>query len=192
MPGRNFKRLFDVAEENYGYVTTEAAREIGIRPQRLAEMAARGGLRREALGLYRLNPYPTHELDDYRKATLWPRGTEGVLSHETALELYDLGDVNPAKIHITVPKGYRIRRREPPPAYVFHHEELDEIDATRFEGIPIVTVATALRQCNREGLRRDLLRQALEEGREVGLVHRDDYLALLHELGLDRLAASPH
>ncbi len=39
------------------------------------------------------------------EATLWPRGAHGALSHETALDLYGLSDVNPAKIHITVPHG---------------------------------------------------------------------------------------
>ena len=70
----------------------------------------------QGLGLYRLDPFPAHALDSYRKATLWPYGVEGVLSHETALDLYELSDVNPAMIHITVPKRYRLRRRNWPPS----------------------------------------------------------------------------
>jgi len=41
MPGHNFKILFDLAIDNYGFVTVEDARRAGIRPQRLAEMAAK-------------------------------------------------------------------------------------------------------------------------------------------------------
>ena len=143
MPGRHFKTLYEIAEDNYGFLTVDDARRVGIRPQRLAEMARRGSLQRQGLGLYRLDPFPAHALDSYRKATLWPYGVEGVLSHETALDLYELSDVNPAMIHITVPKRYRLRRREAPPVYRFHHEDLDALDITRHEGLPIVTPAKA-------------------------------------------------
>jgi predicted transcriptional regulator of viral defense system len=190
MPGRNFKTLYEVAEDNYGFLTVEDARQVGIRPQRLAEMARRGSLRREGLGLYRLEPFPPHELDEYRKATLWPYSIEGVLSHETALDLYELSDVNPAKIHITLPKHYRLRRRQTPPAYRFHHEDIVASEITRHEGLPIVTPAKAIRQCHAAHLRRDLLRQALEDARQRGLVSRDAYQELMGELDFDA-AVSP-
>ncbi len=189
MPGRNFKTLYEIAEDNYGFLTVNAARQAGIRPQRLAEMARRGSLRREGLGLYRLDPFPAHELDSYRKATLWPYGIEGVLSHETALDLYELSDVNPAKIHITVPKRYRLRRREAPPSYRFHHEDLDERDVTRHEGLPIVTPAKAIRQCHETHLRRDLLRQALEDAKQHGLLTHSAYNDLMNKLKFDTAKA---
>jgi predicted transcriptional regulator of viral defense system len=185
MPGRNFIALYEIAEDNYGFLTVEDARRADIRPQRLAEMARRGSLRREGLGLYRLDPYPPHELDDYRKATLWPYGIEGILSHETALDLYGLSDVNPAKIHITVPKRYRLRRRQTPSSYRFHHEDLDERDVTLHEGLPIVTAAKAIRQCHKANLRRDLLRQALEDAKQHGLLTRGAYNDLMREFEFD-------
>lgn len=116
-------------------------------------------------------------------------GVEGVLSHETALDLYELSDVNPTKIHITVPKRYRLRRREAPPAYRFHHEDLDTHDITRHEGLPIVTPTKAIRQCHEAYLRRDLLRQALEQVRERGLLNRSAYAELMHEVGFDPATA---
>ncbi len=189
MPGRNFKTLYEIAEDNYGFVTVEGARRAGVRPQRLAEMARRGALRREGRALYRLDPFPPHELDSYRKATLWPYPVEGVLSHETALELYELSDVNPAKVHVTVPSGYRIRHREVPTLYVLHHENIDARDVTRHEGLPIVTPAKAIRQCHDAHLRRDLLRQALEDAKRRGLVTRAEYNGLMRELDFDPAAA---
>jgi predicted transcriptional regulator of viral defense system len=189
MPGRNFKTLHEIAEDNYGFLTVNDARRAGILPQRLAEMARRGSLQREGVGLYRVDPFPTHELDNYRKATLWPYGVEGVLSHETALDLYELSDVNPAKIHITVPKRYRLRRRGVPPAYGFHNEDLEERDITRHEGLPIVTSAKAIRQCHEANLRRDLLRQALEDAKRRGLLTQSAYGELMHELEFDPATA---
>lgn len=189
MPGRNFKALYEIAEDNYGFLTVDDARRAGVLPQRLAEMARRGSLQREGLGLYRLDPFPSHELDSYRKATLWPYGVEGVLSHETALDLYELSDVNPPKIHITVPKRYRLRRREAPSSYRFHHEDLDESNITRHESLPIVTPAKAIRQCHEANLRRDLLRQALEDAKQRGLLTRGTYSELMHEFEFDSATA---
>jgi predicted transcriptional regulator of viral defense system len=185
MPGRNFKTLFDIAADNYGFVTLDDARRVGIRPQRLVEMAARGALRREGFGVYRVEPFPVHEFDTYRKATLWPHGADGILSHETALELYGLSDVNPAKIHITVPKHYRVRHRKLPAPYLLHHEDLRGNEVTRFEGLPIVTAATAIRQCLKEGVRRDLLRQAIGEAKANGTVTQAEHTQLLSELEAD-------
>jgi len=185
MPGRNFKTLYEIAEDNYGFVTVAEARRAGIRPQRLVEMAGRGALRREGFAVYRLDPFPAHQLDSYKKATLWPYPVEGVLSHETALDLYELGDFNPARIHVTVPGAYRIRRREVPKLYVLHHDDLDARDVTRYEGLPIVTAAKAIRECEQAHARRDLLRQALEDGKRRGLVSRADYGRLMEELAFD-------
>jgi hypothetical protein len=84
---------------------------------------------------------------------------------------------------ITVPKRYRLRRREAPPVYRFHHEDLDTHDITRHEGLPIVT-PKAIRQCHAH-LRRDLLHQALEQARERGLLNRSAYAELMHELDFD-------
>ena len=191
MPGRNYKVLYEIAEDNYGFITVDDGRRAGIRPQRLAEMARRGSLRREGLGLYRLDPFPANELDSYRKATLWPYGVQGVLSHDTALELYKLSDANPDKIHITLPRAYRIRRRAVPDLYQLHHEDLHERDVTRHEGLPIVTPAKAIRQCHDRHMRRDLLRQALDDAKRLGLLSPSGYDALVTELGFDATAAPP-
>jgi predicted transcriptional regulator of viral defense system len=100
-------------------------------------------------------------------AVLWPHGVPGVLSHETALALYDLSDVNPAAIHLTVPATHRLRR--PPPAgYRIHHGDLRPDEITGLEGLPITTVVRTLRDCREAHLGPALLRQALEEARRVG------------------------
>jgi predicted transcriptional regulator of viral defense system len=190
MPGLNFKKLYEIGEDNYGFVTMEDARRAGILPQRVIEMAHRGTLHREGRALYRLDPFPAHPLDSYRKATLWPYPVEGVLGYETALDLYELGDVNPAKVHVVVPRDFRVRRRTVPAQYVLHHEDLDERDVTRYEGLPVVTAAKAIRQCDQAHLRRDLLRQALEEARQRGLLTRSAYSDLMRELRFD-VAVAP-
>lgn len=169
MPGRAYETLFELASEQYGYVTREQAVALGFNKDTLAQMAQRGRVENVSHGLYRFKAFPPGPLDTYMESTLWPRGTRGVLSHETALDLYDLSDVNPAKVHITLPPGHRISR-EAPKLYALHFEPLEEDEVTYHEGIPITTVERSIRDCHREHLRRDLLRQAIEQARARGLI----------------------
>jgi predicted transcriptional regulator of viral defense system len=37
----------------------------------------------------------------------------GTLSHDTALDLHELCDINPAQIHITIPTAYRLQKPVP-------------------------------------------------------------------------------
>jgi predicted transcriptional regulator of viral defense system len=167
MPGQIYNHIAELAADNYGYVTTDQAVEAGINPERLVDLARRGQIERRGTALYRVPLIPPTPLDPYREATLWPRGAEAVISHESALDLYGLGDVNPAKVHITVPRTHRPRRHIPA-QYRLHREDLRDDEVVLYEGIPIVTAAKAIRQTHRLGPA--LLRQAIEEGGRRGLI----------------------
>lgn len=112
-------------------------------------------------------------------ATLWPRGL-GVLSHETALDLHDLCDVNPAKVHVSVPMSYRVTR-EVPAVFVIHRRRLGPGEVTRHEAIPTVTPARAILDGIEVNLRSGLIDQAIEVARSRGLLTADD---------LERIAAA--
>ena len=143
MPRSAYTTVVEIAGEQQGYVTQEDARGAGIAPTTLARMAERGTLVRTSHGVYRVPLIPAGPLDQYREATLWPRGVRGVLSNETALSLYELSDVNPAKIHITVPRAHRPQRATPT-LYVVHRADLRDDEITAHEGIPIVTPVRAI------------------------------------------------
>jgi hypothetical protein len=115
------------------------------------------------------------------QATLWPRNADAVISHASALGLYELGDVNPAKIHITVPQAHR-PRREIPALYVLHREDLGSENLTTHEGIPIVTAAKAIHQAHEAHLGPALIRTAIEDGRRRGLLKRTEAVRLHEEL----------
>jgi predicted transcriptional regulator of viral defense system len=183
MPGPIYKTLAELAADRYGYITTADAAEAGIDPHRLLEMAKRGHLERAATGVYRVLLIPPTPLDPYMLATLWPRQARGVISHESALDLHGLSDVNPNKIHITVPPGHR-PRREIPRLYVLHHEALAPDEVTAHEGVPIVTAAKAIRQAQATHLGPALIGQAIGDGRRRGLLTRQEAEELERELGL--------
>ncbi len=181
MPGAIYNQLAELAGENYGYLTTEQVEDAGIDPHRLLELARRGQLERRAHALYRLPLIPPTPLDAYREATLWPRGIEGVISHASALDLYELGGANPARIHLTLPRSHRPRRKVPR-QYVLHHEDLAPAEMRAYEGIPAVTPAKAIRQSRKLGP--ELVRGAIEDGLKRGLLRRAEGEDLCQELGL--------
>jgi predicted transcriptional regulator of viral defense system len=181
MPGKRYNEIFDLAAEQYGYVTTADVHDLGIDIRRLSDLKKRGQADHPAVGLYRLNAIPATRWDPYMAAALWHHGL-GVVSHETALDLYDVSDVNPAKIHVSIPRTPRLTRT-PPPAYVVHREALAPHETTRLEGVPIVTLEKAIRQCARANLRPDLLRQAIENGRRTGKLRSGQADTLRAELG---------
>jgi len=185
MPGRVYSQLLELAIAQYGYVTTADARELGISPRRLKLLAERDTLGRVARGLYRFpdEVVPCTALDQYMEATLWPGTTRGVLSHETALDLYELSDVNPHKLHVTVPRGYRTRRQIPA-VYRIHYETLADEDLTGHEAIPIVTPARAIRQSHAAHLGPALIGQAIDHGETRGTLSRKLAAQLREELGV--------
>jgi predicted transcriptional regulator of viral defense system len=168
MPGRTFTTLLDQAQEQYGYLTPDDARKLGVDPTQLRIMAARGTLEHLGHGLYRMREVPPTQLDPYMEAVLWT-GRRGVLSHETALDLYDLCDVNPAAIHLTVPKGFRTRKQLPP-TYRLHHDDLPPENERWHEGIPIVTPERAILGGIEQALGWQLIDQAIRNARERGLI----------------------
>lgn len=177
MPGSIYETLYDIAAEQYGLVTADDAREHGVPMSRLVNMARRGTLERRSHGVYRVHSFPPSPLDLYMEAALWPIGARGVLSHETALDLHGLSDVNPTKIHITLPPHHRPRRNVPK-LYVIHHANLEPDEVTAFEGIPIVTPERAIRDSYESHIGPALIRQAIDDAARRGLLSttRADHL----------------
>ena len=162
--------LLDRAQEQYGYVTPADARELGVDPTQLRLMAARHTLERRGRALYRMPIVPPTTRDAYMEATLWAQH-RGVLSHETALDLHELCDVNPAAIHLTVPCSFRTRRAVPE-IYRLHRFDLDPAEIRRHEGIPIVTPERAILGGIEQALGWQLIDQAIATARDRGLITR--------------------
>lgn len=184
MPGRHYTTLHDLALEQYGYVTAADARQLGIDVHRLIRMVTSGSVERVGWGLYRFPDIPATALDQLMEATLWPRN-QGVLSHDTALDLYELSDVNPAKIHVTVPKRLRLRRRQPA-VYAIHPRDLPGADITVYENLRVVTPRRAIEDGISRHLGPEVIAQAIATARRQGMITADD------ERDLEALLGRPH
>lgn len=167
MPGAAYLAIYEIAEEQNGYVTTAQAAAVNVGKGALAKMAGRGVLERVSWGVYRLSRFPASPLDQYVEASLWPLSARGVVSHESALAVFGLSDVSPAKIHVTVPRSVRVRRRLPA-GLVVHRADLGPGDTQVHEGVPVTTPERTIRDCHAAHLGPALVRQAIRDGRRTG------------------------
>jgi predicted transcriptional regulator of viral defense system len=174
-------RLWDVAVEQHGFVTIPQARELGVSQAAIAMLAKRGRLEKEAHGVYRMPQMPASEYDQFALAVLWTGVPEACLSHETALDLYEISNINPHIIHVTVGKDRRIRRRNEN-GYAVHYENLDPRQIGWWQQIPMVTAATAIAQCIAFGTPIYLLRQAIEKAHVEGRIQTVERDQLAHDL----------
>jgi predicted transcriptional regulator of viral defense system len=183
-----FHRLAALAAAQHGYVTVDDARDVGGTPMALLMLAKRGTLEHVDHGLYRFPDIAVGPLAQFQEAVMRVPGA--VLSHDTALELLDLADVNPRKVHVTAPRGYRVRKRLPG-WLVVHHDPLDPMDATDHEGLPVVTPARAIIDAIRDNLGPRFVEQALDTARRRNLLTTPEERRVLAVAEEHRRAASP-
>ena len=173
--------VYEIAEEQYGYFSVQQARAVGVDPRTVVMMARRGTVERVRRGVYRLTRFPENAMGQYMEAILWPHGAQGVISHESALGLYEISDVNPTAVHITLPRAYRVRRSVPGFLSV-HHADLEPNEIATLEGLPITTPERTIRDCASTHLSSALLRQAIHDGNRSGHLTRKQAVKLELEL----------
>ena len=163
--------LWDVAVDQYGYVTAFNAHDLGIPVVELGKLASRGKLERVSYGVYRFPEWPVAANDHLMEAVLWTRDRRGALSHDTALSVYELSDINPDRVHVTVaPKSRALQRVQVPEPYAVHYQCLRDDQIGWWEMIPTVTVVTAIEQCIDTRVRPDLILQAISTAGRLGRI----------------------
>lgn len=177
--------LYELAEGQAGYFTAAQARDAGLHQVRLVQLHQRGDIERLTRGVYRLTRYPISPLGQYMEAALWPQvrrpDVRAVISHESALAIYGLSDASPAKIHVTLPSEFRIRRVVPK-RLVLHYADLRPKDMEHVESVPVTTAARAIRDAHASHLGPALIRQAIADGRRAGHLTLDEAEQLEREL----------
>src|SRR5882724_4983388 len=170
------RRLFDIAEAQEGFFTAKEAKAAGFAENTHPYHVQVGNWIREHRGIYRLALFPVAEHPDLVKWALWSRNrngvTEGVYSHQTALSLYELSDLNPAKLHITVPSHFR-RNSAIPGILVLHFADLADEDVQTAQGFKRTRpLRTILDLIEADTVERTFLRQALRQALHRGLITR--------------------
>ena len=168
------RQLWEIASLQDGFFAARQARDVGYDTNGQTYQVKAGNWVREHRGIYRFVDYPLGERPDLMKWHLWSCNRtgepQGVYSHETALSLYEVSDVNPAKIHMSVPKGFR-RSAAIPEILVLHFGRLPREEVADMHGVRVTTAIRTLVDVVRAGtLARDLLEQAVTESVQLGLV----------------------
>jgi predicted transcriptional regulator of viral defense system len=176
VPGKVFNQVLELARDQHGFVRAADLREIGLDPKRLNDYWRRGLADHVGHGVYRINLVPPGEWDEFMQAAMWPDG-RGVLSHETALDLHELCDVNPNHIDVTVPKDYRTHRRVPA-TYRLHRSDLPNGDVSSVDGVPVVAPERAIADGIEAGLRSSLIEQAIDTAEREAMITGDVALRL--------------
>jgi predicted transcriptional regulator of viral defense system len=90
---------------------------------------------------------PSGQIPDIRAPelvlwTLWSRdkkgAPQGVWSHQTALDIHDLSDMMPAKMHMSVPMRFR-KKIETPKILCLHFADLTESSIETRQGFKVTT-----------------------------------------------------
>jgi len=128
-----------LAYRQAGYFTAAQALRSGYSYQAQKYHVDRGNWLRVDRGIFRLPDWPADLDDVYVRWALWSGG-RGVVSHESALGVHDLGVSDPSRIHLTVPAGFGARDE----AVVVHVGDLAEDDVVDKRGFRVTSVLRTL------------------------------------------------
>ena len=164
------RELYRLASGQGGYVSAAQARELGYSYQAQAHHVNVGNWERVDRGLFRLPELPVDRHDDLIRASLWSRG-RGVISHESAAAVHELAEIDPLRVHLTVPRGFTSTSD----AVILHRDELPSADIEDGNGFRVTTPLRTLVDLGRSGTDLDQLGRAITEA-------VDRHLASLREL----------
>jgi len=177
------KELYQVAETQGGYFTTKQAASLGYASNKRAYHVHAGNWLREHRGIYRLALFPEPERPDLILWWLWSRDRSdrpgGVYSHQTALSLHELTDVNPSRLDLTVPVSFR--RGVPIPRILrIHFAPVPPMEQEVLFQVPVTNALRTILDVWEEGSTpKATLRQAFREAKSSGKITRKQAADLL-------------
>jgi predicted transcriptional regulator of viral defense system len=165
---RDLRRgLFALAAEQAGHFTAAQAKAVGYSHQAQAHHVGAGNWIRVDRGIFRLADWVPAPHDELARWNLWSK-QRGVVSHETALAVRDIGEFESPRIHLTVPSGFRMADN----ALILHRAELPEQDIEAGLGFRLTTLTRSLIDVAAEHPDEDQLARAVDEALTLGTITR--------------------
>lgn len=158
------RRLFETAAGQGGYFTAAQAKELGYSYQAQAHHVTAGNWLRVDRGVFRLAEWVPGLHDELARWTLWSR-SRGVVSHETALSVHGIGELESRRIHLTVPPGFSMRDE----AVVLHVAGLPKADLIPMGGFTVTSPARTIIDVS-PSVDQDQLARVIDDARQAGLV----------------------
>ncbi len=176
-------QLFSLASEQAGYFTAEQATASGFSRQLVSHHVHQGTFIRVRRGLFRMTRFPSSSYEEVIAAWLGFDPEQAIVSHESALQLFDLADVVPTTIHLTAPRSHRSRKA---PSGVTVHTVLKPPGrngvVTR-HGIRVSAPARAIADAAAYGTAPEQVIRAVQETLHRGLATRAELLATARRHG---------
>lgn len=158
------RQLFWLAAEQGGYFSAAQAKRLGYSYQAQAHHVAVGNWHRVDRGLFRFAEWVPELHDDLRRWTQWSK-SRAVVSHETALSVHDVGELESARVHLTVPPRFTMRDD----ALVLHHCELPADDILEQRGFRVTTPTRTIVDIAATRVDEDQLARAITDATAAGL-----------------------
>lgn len=169
-PAEARDKLYLFANDQAGYFTAGQALQAGYsRPLHTYHCRRRDWLRIDR-AIYRLRNFPHGHFEDLVRWILWSGG-QAVVSHETAAVVYDLGDVMPARIHLTLPPGFR---KKVTGGIIVHRARLADQEVVLREGVRVTAPLRTILDLAADALESDWLAGVTRDALAHGLVSRQE------------------
>lgn len=176
-------RLYKLTEGQGGYFSSSDAKALGYDYPHQYFHVKQGNWVRVGHGIYRLKHFPAANHEDLIQWWLWTR-KKGVISHETAAAVYELGDLLPARVHLTVPVGFRKKSVK---SIVLYKAKLDASDIHWRDGFPITSPLRTVMDLAKAHLDPERLSAVVKAAIRVGLIRSSELLKVLAKMpeGID-------
>ncbi len=166
-------RLYEIAESQGGFLAAHQAVAAGIPRSTLSYHATESNaLERVGHGVYRIRRFPAPPHGHVIAGWLALARADGVVSHESALELLDLSDLIADEIHITLPRAKRGLRTPPGVHIHFTDRSIDRRARRLVLGIPVSSVERTVADLLRSGGWTEQIDLAVSQAVRRGLTTR--------------------
>lgn len=159
------RRLFDSAAGQAGHFSAAQALALGYSYQAQAHHVAAGNWHRVDRGIFRLAEWIPGEHDELARWSLWSKG-RAVVSHESALAVYGIGEFESRVVHLTVPPGFTMRNKR----VALHFAELPDGDVVQRTGFMVTTALRSLIDVAAGNPDDEQLGRAISEAQQSGLL----------------------
>lgn len=165
------KKLLEIAQAQSGYFTSGQALEAGYSYRLQNYHREQKHWLEVDRGFFKLANYPASEYGDLIRWSFWSRDKKGnpqaVISHESALVIYELGDVLPAKVHLIVPSKFR---KEAPEGIVYHKGNIKPEEIEKRAGFSVTVPLRTIIDVAEGNISLEQLEQIIRDGLDKGLV----------------------
>ena len=165
----NYQKIYEVAANNYGLITSAQAKEIGVSDKEMTSIKNRGRIEHLSHGVYKIVDYIPVENDIYATAVT-SVGPEAYLYGESVLAMHRLCPVGTKNVYVGTPK--RVRKKLP--KWIKIKNNHNDYQPSNYEGIASQSIKDAILSCKKTIMPSRLI-DAAEEANRLGLLYGNDY-----------------